>query len=77
LVHAALKGDLDTARREHLRLIEVIDLLFAEGNPGGIKEALKIIGICGNTVRLPLVNVSEATARKLYQSLADAEVVKL
>jgi 4-hydroxy-tetrahydrodipicolinate synthase len=77
LVHAALKGDLDTARREHLRLIEVIELLFAEGNPGGIKEALKILGICGNTVRLPLVNVSEATARKLYQALADAEVVKL
>lgn len=77
LVHAALKGDLDTARREHLRLIEVIELLFSEGNPGGIKEALKILGICGNTVRLPLVNVSEATARKLYQALADAEVVKM
>jgi 4-hydroxy-tetrahydrodipicolinate synthase len=77
LVRAALKGDLDTARREHLRLIEVIDLLFVEGNPGGIKETLKILGICGNAVRLPLVNVSEATAKKLYQALADAEVVKL
>jgi len=77
LVHAALKGDLDTARREHLRLIEVIDLLFVEGNPGGIKEALKILGICGDTLRLPLVNVGEGTARKLYQALADAEVVKL
>lgn len=77
LVHAALKCDLDTARREHLRLIEVIDLLFVEGNPGGIKEALKILGICGNTLRLPLVNVGEGTARKLYHALADAEVVKL
>lgn len=77
LVNAALKGDLDTARREHLRLIEVIDLLFVEGNPGGIKETLKILGICGNTVRLPLVTVSEATAKKLYQALADAEVVKM
>jgi 4-hydroxy-tetrahydrodipicolinate synthase len=77
LVHAALKGDLETARREHLRLIDVIDLLFAEGNPGGIKEVLKIMGVCGNPVRLPLVNVSEATAKKLYQALADAELVKL
>ncbi|MEZ4756435.1 MAG: 4-hydroxy-tetrahydrodipicolinate synthase [Flavobacteriales bacterium] len=77
LVNAALKGDLDTARREHLRLIDVIELLFVEGNPGGIKEALKILGICGNPVRLPLVNVSEATAKRLYQALADAEVVKL
>jgi 4-hydroxy-tetrahydrodipicolinate synthase len=77
LVHAALKGDLDTARREHLRLIEVIDLLFAEGNPGGIKNVLKVLGICGDTMRLPLVNISEATAGKLYKALADAEVVKL
>ena len=77
LVHAALKGDLATARREHLRLIEVIDLLFVEGNPGGIKETLKILGICGSTMRLPLVNISEGTAKKLYHALADAEVVKL
>jgi 4-hydroxy-tetrahydrodipicolinate synthase len=77
LVQAALKGDLATARREHLRLIEVIDLLFAEGNPGGIKYVLKVLGICGDTMRLPLVNISEATAGKLYKALADAEVVKL
>jgi len=77
LVKAALKGDLETARREHLRMIEVIDLLFAEGNPGGIKHVLKVLGICGDTMRLPLVNISEATAGKLYKALADAEVVKL
>ncbi|MBX2978980.1 MAG: 4-hydroxy-tetrahydrodipicolinate synthase [Flavobacteriales bacterium] len=77
LVQAALKGDLVSARREHLRLIEVIDLLFAEGNPGGIKHVLKVLGICGDHMRLPLVNISEAIANKLYKALADAEVVKL
>lgn len=77
LVHAALDGDLATARKEHLRLIEVIDLLFAEGNPGGIKYVLKELGICGDAMRLPLVNISEATEKKLYRALADAEVVKL
>lgn len=77
LVNAALQGDLATARREHLRLIEVINLLFVEGNPGGIKNVLSVLGICGDTMRLPLVNVSEGTAKKLYQALADAEVVRL
>ncbi len=77
LVNAALNGDLTTARKEHLRLVEVINLLFVEGNPGGIKEVLKVLGICGDTMRLPLVNVSEATAKKLYQALADADVVRL
>ncbi len=77
LVKSALKGDLATARKEHYRLHELIDLLFVEGNPGGVKEVLHILGICGKTMRLPLVPVSEGTAKKLYQALADAEVVKL
>ena len=77
LVHAALKGDYATARAEHYKLIELITLLFADGSPGGIKEVLSILGLCGKHVRLPLVNVNEATANKLYHALADAEVVKL
>jgi len=77
LVHAAMKGDYDTARNEHLKLIELITLLFVEGNPGGIKEVLKTLGLCDVHMRLPLVPVSEGTAKKIYHALADAEVVKL
>lgn len=77
LVHAAMTGDLDAARAEHFKLLEFMTYIFTEGNPAGIKEALKTLGICGNTLRLPLVNVSEATAKKIYGALADAEVVKL
>ena len=77
LVHAAMKDDMPTARAEHLRLLEVMRQLFVEGNPGGIKEALKVLGICGDRMRLPLWNVSEATAKQIYAALADAEVVKL
>ncbi|MBS1546811.1 MAG: dihydrodipicolinate synthase family protein, partial [Bacteroidetes bacterium] len=57
--------------------IELITLLFVEGNPGGIKEVMKTLGLCENHMRLPLVPVGEATAKKLYQALADAEVVKV
>lgn len=77
LVHAAMKGDLATARTEHFKLLELMTYLFLEGNPGGIKEALKILGLCDHHLRLPLVPVSEATAKKIYGALADAEVVKL
>lgn len=77
LVHSAMKDDMATARQEHLRLIEVIAMLFAEGNPGGIKEVLKVLGICEDHMRLPLVNVSEGTAKRIYKALADAEVVQL
>jgi 4-hydroxy-tetrahydrodipicolinate synthase len=33
-------------------------MLFAEGNPGGIKYVLQLKGICENHVRLPLVDIS-------------------
>jgi 4-hydroxy-tetrahydrodipicolinate synthase len=77
LVHSALKGDFGTARKEHLKLIELITLLFVEGNPGGIKEVLKTLGLCDVHMRLPLVPVSEATAKRIYHALADVEAVKL
>ncbi len=77
LTHAAMKGDMESARREHLNLIELISLLFVEGNPGGVKEVMKTLGLCENFLRLPLVPVSEGTAKKLYHALADAGVVKL
>ena len=77
LVHAALKGDYATARAEHYKLIELITLLFADGSPGGIKEVLSILGLCGKHVRLPLANVNESVAKKIYAAMADAEVVKL
>jgi 4-hydroxy-tetrahydrodipicolinate synthase len=77
LVEAGLNGDLFTARAEHFKLLEFMTQLFAEGNPGGIKEAMHILGLCGKQMRLPLWNVSEATAKRIYQAMADAEVVKL
>lgn len=65
LVHAAIKGDLETAREKHYELIKLIELLFADGNPGGIKHVLREIGICGDTVRLPLVPVRKNVAEQL------------
>lgn len=59
LVHAALKSDFVTARGCQKRLLEVTDLLFAEGNPAGVKAALSHKGIIRNNLRLPLVRATE------------------
>ena len=77
LVEAGMGGDMITARREHFKLLEFMTAIFLDGNPAGIKEAMKDLGLCGSALRLPLVNVSETTAKKIYQAMADAEVVKL
>lgn len=65
MVHACMDGKMEEARKLHYKMLPIIPLLFAEGNPGGIKEATKHLGITGNTVRLPLVNVSEQTRSKI------------
>lgn len=77
MVHQALFGSVVDARVIHYRLRKLVDLLFVEGNPGGIKEVLHHLGICDNHMRLPLVPVSEATRNKLYREMAEHELVKV
>ncbi len=65
LVHHALNGNIAEAKELHYNLIELIDTLFVEGNPGGIKAALEILGIIENNLRLPLAPISESAYYKL------------
>ena len=73
LVNAAMNGEMETARKQHYALASIIENLFVEGNPGGIKEVLKHMGICGNSVRLPLVPVGEKTSQVLYRLVAELD----
>ena len=67
MVRQCLAGNFETARKGHLALIEFTRLMFAEGSPAGVKTALKALGICEDTVRLPLVQVSETTVNRIKQ----------
>ncbi len=67
MVQLALQNNFNDAEKIHYQLLEFIDNLFIEGNPAGIKEALLIMGIIKNNLRLPLVNVSEKTHLKLKE----------
>lgn len=70
LVHAAMDNNMDLARDKHYELIEIIQALFIDGNPGGIKHVLKLLNICEDHLRLPLVPVNDDVARKLYNLTA-------
>lgn len=59
LVTNALNGEYDEARKHHYRLLSLMNLNFAEGNPAGVKVLLEFQGICTKQVRLPLVPASE------------------
>jgi 4-hydroxy-tetrahydrodipicolinate synthase len=65
MVRHALKDDFDGARRLHYELNDITDMLFAEGNPGGVKYVLELLGICQSNLRLPLVSISDELKKKL------------
>ena len=73
MVNAALNENLDLAKEKHYELLEIIHYLFVDGNPAGIKYLLKLINICSDYVRLPLVGVSEETSKKLYSLTASID----
>jgi len=70
MVNAAMAENMNLAREKHFELFEIIQYLFADGNPAGIKHVLKLMNICQDYVRLPLVNINDTTANKLSKLLA-------
>jgi 4-hydroxy-tetrahydrodipicolinate synthase len=65
MVRLGLQRKVDEAYVLHYKLMDSIDMIFEQGNPGGIKEIFKSLGISENTVRLPLVSVNENLANRL------------
>jgi 4-hydroxy-tetrahydrodipicolinate synthase len=69
MVRMCLSGNFIEAQPLHYSLTEVTSQLFAEGSPAGVKAALKLLGVCGDGLRLPLVNISSTTQEKISQEL--------
>jgi 4-hydroxy-tetrahydrodipicolinate synthase len=67
MVRLCLAGDYKAAQQIHSSLIDFTRLMFVEGSPAGAKTAMKHLGICGDTLRLPLVQVSESTKMKIVE----------
>ncbi|KIX20425.1 dihydrodipicolinate synthase [Flavobacterium sp. 316] len=65
MVRLGLQEKGKEAYKLHYLLADSIDMIFEQGNPAGIKEVFKTLGLSENTVRLPLVNVDENLANKL------------
>ncbi len=65
MVNFGLKKEVDKAYAIHYQLSPAIDYIFKEGNPAGIKEVFKQLGICEDFVRLPLVSISNQLRTKI------------
>jgi 4-hydroxy-tetrahydrodipicolinate synthase len=65
LIKASLKHAFSHAQKIQYQLLEGMDLLFAEGNPAGVKCVLSELGLCENELRLPMTQVSYPTHEKI------------
>lgn len=67
MVHLCLEGNYIEAVDIHHRFREIIRLLFADGNPAGVKCVMHDMGLIENELRLPLVPVSDSTADEILK----------
>ena len=65
MVKYALKGDQKKALLLHYKMLPLMNAIFDEGNPSGIKALLEIEGHISNTLRMPLVKVSKPLYNKI------------
>ena len=59
MMKAMREGQAEEALRLHYAMLRMNQLIFADGNPAGIKCLMSIMGLCENVLRLPLVSVNE------------------
>lgn len=74
MVRLALQGDYSSARQIHHRFTELIELLFVEGNPAGVKSMLAVMGMIENQLRLPLVPNTIKTYEKIRVVLEELNI---
>lgn len=65
LIRLGLNGKNKEAYEIHFKLMEVINLIFSENNPAGIKTVLEALNLTTSEVRLPLVKASEELQKEI------------
>lgn len=73
MVRACLSTDFEKANGIHYKLNKLIPMLFEEGSPSGIKHILKLMNLTTDTVRLPMVNISDVLKEKIGREMALVE----
>ena len=73
MVQLGLQRKVDEAYEIHYQLADAIDMIFEQGNPAGIKEVHKLLGLSENTLRLPLVNVNADLSNRISNFIKDLQ----
>ncbi len=76
MVNLCIKGNYKKAGAIHYQLLEIMNTLFEDGSPGGIKAALQILNLAQNNLRLPVVKVSKSVYIKLNTLITEYLKIK-
>ena len=73
------KSNTDNEMKEAERLDKILQpihhSMFVESNPSPVKYAAKLLGLCDDNVRLPLVKVTDATKEIVKKALQSAKLI--
>ena len=67
--------DLTKAEEIDRNLQPLHKALFIESNPAPVKYAAKVLGLCSDEIRLPLVNIKKKTEEQVNKALSIAKLV--
>jgi 4-hydroxy-tetrahydrodipicolinate synthase len=73
MIRYALNGDVEESYELHYKMASVIDMIFEQGNPAGIKALLQHLELCSDKVRLPLVKADDSLQNRLKTFLKQYE----
>ena len=71
MINHGLQGNNKEGYDIHFKMMDVVDYIFEENNPAGIKTVLQELDICSNNVRLPLVKASAELKNKIANYVAN------
>jgi 4-hydroxy-tetrahydrodipicolinate synthase len=74
MIKLCAANQYDQAATMAKRLFALIRSLFLDGNPAGIKHAMKIAGMDSGELRLPLWEAGEAAKKQIEQCMKDADI---
>jgi 4-hydroxy-tetrahydrodipicolinate synthase len=75
LVNAALSGDFKKAADIQISINRLNHAMFMESNPGPVKTALSLMGLCEDNFRAPLDKMEEKNIAKLSEILKDYSLI--
>ena len=73
MINHSLKSNFKAAREIQYKFLEMIELLFIDGSPAGVKAIMSIMNLCQNTLRLPLVPVSRTIYSRIQKAVEEVK----